>query len=351
MNEELKNGLMGGIPAAASGVLGMGLGMATAKWQDRRQREQAKMLQGIEMTGSKEMAKFNQMMALDMWEKTGYEAQRKQMEKAGLNVGLMYGSAGSGGTTQGATGSVSGQSAQGGSGELGMGMQLGLQATMMQAQIENMKANTEKTKVETVKTAGVDTEAVSGSIAQMAAQTKNEGLKGELMILDKELKGIEINIANRSLEDILRQIEAAANSAQAGARKLGVEADVAEAGKGNVIEQIGLETDRKKLELAAMKIGIAVDKQQIENMKAGIDKITAEIWSMSNEQRQNWIKLNQQAKELWLKERGINFATSDAAKTQQWTKVVTDVTAAAATGLQMSQGAKYGGMPTGKGGF
>jgi len=45
------------------------------------------------------------------WDYTNYENQRKHMEKAGLNVGLMYGQGGGGGSTMGGG---AGGSAQGG---------------------------------------------------------------------------------------------------------------------------------------------------------------------------------------------------------------------------------------------
>ena len=47
-----------------------------------------------------------------MFDYTGYENQVKQMKAAGLNPALMYGSAGSGGSTQGGAGMAGGASAE-----------------------------------------------------------------------------------------------------------------------------------------------------------------------------------------------------------------------------------------------
>ena len=109
------------------------LGMA------QQNQQYAKEMAGINQGYAKEMAGINQQHNKDMFDYTGYQAQVAQMKAAGLNPALMYGSAGSGGSTQGGAGMAG--SAGAGSGSIGgtpsapdagitagigMGLQLGL---------------------------------------------------------------------------------------------------------------------------------------------------------------------------------------------------------------------------------
>lgn len=86
-------------------------------------------------------------LALQQWKDTNYEAQRREMEKAGLNPGLMYGMGGGGGTTANAG---SGGSAQGGSAPAPQQMKVGLdiaeisQVRLLDAQAKKLEAETKK---------------------------------------------------------------------------------------------------------------------------------------------------------------------------------------------------------------
>lgn len=128
---------------AASNVLNAGMGMLLEGHNDRRQLRQQTKLQNLQIAGNKEMTDYNMAKELEMWKNTSYGAQMEQIKKAGLNPGLLYGMGGTGGQSTGTPGGgVQGaQAPQGGQEILGMLMQ--------QAQIENLKAQTDKTKAET----------------------------------------------------------------------------------------------------------------------------------------------------------------------------------------------------------
>jgi hypothetical protein len=102
----------------------------------------------------------------DMWNKTNYPAQLEMMKKAGLNPGLMYGLGGGGGTT---TGSQGGGAAAGGQAPM---TPMGIDATTL-AQIENIKANTEKTIAEKDKLTGADTDKVLQDILESKENVEN----------------------------------------------------------------------------------------------------------------------------------------------------------------------------------
>lgn len=82
-----------------------------ARYQDQRQLEQAKRLQELQLQGNKSLMAYQQDQAYQMWLKTNYPEQVKQMQQAGLNVGLMYGGSGPGGQLQQPNATVSGQQA------------------------------------------------------------------------------------------------------------------------------------------------------------------------------------------------------------------------------------------------
>ena len=73
---------------------------------DKKQLEQQKKLQDLQIKGNKQMIDYSSEMQRKMWEYTNYGNQRKQMEQAGLNPAMMYQQAGAG-VTGTASGNVS----------------------------------------------------------------------------------------------------------------------------------------------------------------------------------------------------------------------------------------------------
>jgi len=100
-------------------IAGIGLGLGTASWQDERQLAQQRNLQNIAIEGQQTMGEFNEGLAIDQWQKTGPVGQMAQLQKAGLNPGLMYsGGGGGGGTASVNNGSIGNANAQGGVNEI-----------------------------------------------------------------------------------------------------------------------------------------------------------------------------------------------------------------------------------------
>lgn len=172
-------------------ALETGIGMAAGAINDKRQLKQQGKLLEQQAAVDRKQAAFNQALGMQTWEQTGPVAMTRELKEAGLNPALQYGGTGGGGQTMGNPGaSVNAESAPRGGGEI-----LGLQ--MMNAQRALIEAQTEKTKVETAKTAGVDTEltAAQGKLAKNVAQfyidtyEDNYGkVKAELNILENQSK-------------------------------------------------------------------------------------------------------------------------------------------------------------------
>lgn len=163
--------------SAANTAIGAGMGLLLGGHNDRRQIKQQQKLQDMQIKGQKDMAGFNKQLALDMWNETNYGAQRKHMEDAGLNVGLMYGGSGAGGATSnaGAGGSVTGAAAPQGGNEV----QAGVMGMMQQAQIDLIRAQTNKTNVEAENEAGVNREQTIAQTGKVTAESIATALENE----------------------------------------------------------------------------------------------------------------------------------------------------------------------------
>lgn len=94
--------------------------------------------QKLQLKGQKEALEQQNAASMDMWEKTNYGAQKAQLNKAGLNPGLLYGQGGAGGTT----GSASAMPDSGAKGGGGMDIAGMAQLKLLEAQAEKLKAET-----------------------------------------------------------------------------------------------------------------------------------------------------------------------------------------------------------------
>lgn len=299
------------------GTVDTGLGMAKAQTQDTNSFNWTNMVPAgvggiLDILTSKQqfdrqrkLNRENQQLQLEMWEKTNYPAQRAMMEKAGLNPALMYGQGGGGGTTANITsGNVSAPTAEGQKGEIGMAMQMGL----MQAQQELIKAQTDKTKVETKVTEGAGTEQILANIEQIKTLTKKYGLEAEGQTFENTLKDVQSNVAQKTEEEAIKQIQIAT-------QKLGAETQQAMA-KSNVDNAtIETEIQRQKdagaeqaLKVLLTKANINATEQQIKN---GIESIKR--MQSQTEQGQQQIEIQKLLQE---------FNTSTPQQIKQWTEII-----------------------------
>ena len=174
---------------AGNALTGGIIGNIFGGMNDKRQREQQQHLTDMQLKAQQQLNKSNNDLQLDMWKKTNFPAQMAMLKEAGLSPGLIYGGSGAGGATTGsAGGSVSGGSASGHSGEA-MGIAaLAQQQQMNQAQLELIKAQTNKTNVEADKTAGVDTTMakVQIDIAKIERDVRDQTSEAAIGIINKE---------------------------------------------------------------------------------------------------------------------------------------------------------------------
>lgn len=136
------------------GVIGTGLGLIAPllqnkKAQDKRQLKQQQGLTDIQAKANKSQAEYERQLAMQMWKDTNFDAQKAEMEKAGLSIAGMYSGAGGGGTAGGVSvagvgggsASDSASMANAETNKIGMALQ-GAQLGLLGAQKENIEADT-----------------------------------------------------------------------------------------------------------------------------------------------------------------------------------------------------------------
>lgn len=295
-------------------VSGIGAGMMRNA-NDKRQLKQQKKLMGIQMEGQQQMAEFNKGLAMQMWDETNYSAQRQQMEKAGLNPGLIYGMGGGGGTTTNvAPGNVSAGTAPTGGNEINEAMGLALQ----DAQKNLIKAQTDKTTAEADKTKGIDTEVAGANLNNLIANTTNTEAKTELTRIQSEITNIEKEIKDKTREDVIETLHQQKDKTMAETSSAITKARIDATTANTVIKSIEAEYAGILLKNDLTKIGITATQQQINKSIADI--------------QQGWAKLNQdktltkeqheiQRAEIARKTIETNFQTGVMAETERGTRI------------------------------
>lgn len=265
-------------------AVGAGLGLLLEKHNDKRQIKQQQKLTDQQTKAQKEIGDYNQKLAMQTWEDTNYDAQRKQMEKAGLNVGLMYGSAGSGGTTAGGTaGGVTGGTANGNSNETLQASQLGLALERQKAEIQNIEADT---KVKEATTPNVE-----ASTQSLLAGIENTEAKTILTEIETDIKKLDLDIKDKTREDVIKTINEEWKQAIGKTDSLLAQAKI---DNTTYKEKIGI----IQQELIAKQLGNDLTK-------AGIQLTEEQIKKVSNEIQQEWEKIEIQNKQLKLNEQDL----------------------------------------------
>lgn len=193
-----------------------------------------------------------------MWEATNYKAQVEQMEKAGLSVAGMYSSGrGGGGATASQGSGASGAVAPAGGGEIGMALQMQL----LQAQKQNIEANTNKTNVEAAKIGGIDTEEVENRIKNLQEGIENTKAATALTRTQERLTHIATQIQGDTIEDARDQVRYQANKLIAEVEQISRANEMNEATKKDLIKTV-------KAQMLGAFLQNALTKAQTNNTTA-----------------------------------------------------------------------------------
>lgn len=198
-----------------------------------------------QLKGQKLALQQQNSAAYDLWLKTNYSAQRRELEKAGLNPGLLYGMGGSGGGSIGSSSAM--PTAQGG----------GNFDIAQAAQLALINAQKEKIEAET-------------------ANLKNENPKGV-----QETKSIEIDNEIKSIERDIKKntwtIEQDARSNEAQARALVADNMVQLALSGKLAE-------KSEAEIESILLSNAKSKEERRLIIKQMDEIELKMQGMKIEQ-------------------------------------------------------------------
>lgn len=254
---DLSNKVQSATPwGAIAGAAGSVIGALTANTRRKQQMADQKKLMEIQQQNQMALNKQGQQLAQENWDYTNAENQVRHYENAGLNVGLMYGGNGAGGTLS----SGSGGSATGGSAPIGENPGImGIQLAQLESQVELNKALANKANAEATKTSGIDTEIAGANKALTEMNTKNADVQNQLN--------------SRSLEDSLDTIKANRDTAVANSATASTQADVSATTKQAQIEEINAKAINEAFKLAVAKSGIKLNNAQmakmIEDVKIG----------------------------------------------------------------------------------
>lgn len=301
--------------STAGGAINGALGLALQPIADKRQINQQKKLTNIQESSQKRLGDYNQQLALDMWEKTNYEAQTKQMRKAGLNVGLMYGGSGAGGTTQGgqAGSSVAGGQAPQGGHEIQQQMAMGLEREMIQANIRLANSQAKKNEADTVKTSGADTDEVRARIENLGAQTNNAIVQKSILNWTEKMWAIDVDVASRTKDSKVVGLTAQWESLFDLGRTIEAQADVDVATKEEIIKQAGLKTAEMTLTNALIKANTGLTEAQNKKIAEDVMRLkqmTAIDWYQV---QQKDVALDQESKKIIMEAIRTEFSSGDVA--------------------------------------
>ena len=267
---------------AAGQAIGTGMGIGEellmGNYRRKKQLEQQKKLTDMQVKANKNLADYGMAISKDMFEATGYGAQRKQMEEAGLNPALMYGHAGAGGSTQSASaGSASAGQASSGSEYAGKANAMGIEMMRAQSEIEVNKSIAEKNRAEAEATAGYKKDQAEAQTKSIEEVTKNTQVQRQGINLQNDYDKIRNYIIENSFDYNIEALKWMAGKAREEYEIILNNKEISNETKDLVIESY---------ELNNKNIGI-----EILNKKAGIELTEAQAEKAYNDIAQGWEEL------------------------------------------------------------
>lgn len=281
---DLNNKVQSATPwGAIAGAAGSVIGALTANTRRKQQMRDQQKLMEIQQQNQMALNKQGQQLAQENWDYTNAENQVKHYENAGLNVGLMYGGSGAGGTLSSGSG---GSAASGGAPIPENPGIMGIQLAQLQSQVELNKAMANKANAEAEKTSGVDTESTIAGTGLTKMNTENAKLEGQLRSQGLEAT-LDTLVANRDKavaesSSAITNANVSASTKESQINKINSEA-ANEAFKLTLMEADRNLTNEKARavtqELAQEweRLSIELDKVGIGKMKNAIDEFTAKI--------------------------------------------------------------------------
>lgn len=233
------DGMTGGL---ASGISGAVSGLFGALGAGKKERRQLKMQKELNEQAAKLNYEYGEKAAenayrrqMEMYERSyqdqSYSAMRKQMEDAGLSVGLMYGGGGNGGAGGATTGAPQGETGGAEAGradspaaqqaaaiqqaQLGLGLvSMKKDLALKDAQIEEINATAEAKRAEAGLTAEKKitemqtrkplVEKLNAEVGNIKAGTAKINAERELINTENSIKKLELDIKEATKESVIQ---------------------------------------------------------------------------------------------------------------------------------------------------
>lgn len=182
-------------PVVTGAIIGAGggaLGMLGQRSREKRAWNRNKEAMGIQYGHQRKLNEQGHDLSYSMWQKTNYPAQMQMMKEAGINPALMYGSAGSGGTTAG----QGGGSASAVAGPSPMPMELGsaISSALTASQIKLNEAQANKLNTDATYRGGAETTESGQRVTESGQRVKESAQR-----IKNLLSGIENDEVKRML--------------------------------------------------------------------------------------------------------------------------------------------------------
>lgn len=285
------------LPIIAGTLASAALGIGQGAINDARQIQQQGILNKQQMTQNQQMAQFNYDQQMRMWRETGYGGQMNEMIKAGLNPALMYGQGGgASGTVNAQSGDVNAAKAPTGGGEIQAQMAMGMQRELLDAQKENIKADTVLKQQQAAKTGGVDTTEGQARIENTKQQTTNAGI-------EQKQRETELKIRQESAGDVIDRISYETRTALQELQSATVKAGI---DRGTISEQM---TTIKARAIGAV-IDNAIGRKQVENISADTTLKKQQRDASIQQLMQNWDEMGLKTRKLSLEKIMTEYNTS-----------------------------------------
>lgn len=268
---------------AAQGAIGIGVQRIGAKYDRKQQLKTQEAMMGLQMKGMKEMSEFEQQQQMEMWENTGYGAQMDQLKRAGLNPGLIYGQGGAGGQTVGHGGGTPSGGTAPYIDTTGMGMQMGMQMRMQEAQIRLMESQARKTDVEADITGGVGKDKIVNEIEAIKAGIKNTEAQEGYTRIQTELGKLQGDITSKTFDEQVKAIQATSQKITQELAMLKRQNKIGDDTIETTIDAIRQEYTGILLDNGLKQAGITLTQKQMDEIEARINKMSEDIqqgWEM-----------------------------------------------------------------------
>lgn len=303
------SGLAGAVTGGIGSIVSGGLGLLGGLFKRNKNgfKNQQKLMQqaweyekegmGLQYNYGQQAADAEYRRNLQMWKDTNFEAQRNEMEKAGLSVGLMYGNGG--GSAASTAGGTATQPSAPNTNPVEVALQqegMGLQLKQIEAQNRLANAQATKTIAEANKIAGVDTKGqelqnkwqeIENRIQTSRESIEQSNMKAAAANADKAVEDWKMAVLDREYLDKTQEDRVTRLVSEiAKIQKEGSLADSATDVNYQTARKIEKEVENFYYEMITRRMSAEAAKESAENM---LKKIENDYKLGSDQNLREWI--------------------------------------------------------------